>query len=305
MQINGATQVYGIIGNPVSHSFSPSMHNAAFEAAGINAVYVPFHVKNLLQLKHSLRQLNIRGLSVTIPHKIHIRRMLDGIDPLALQIGSVNTVLFTKQGLLQGYNTDGPGAIRAIIESGFNLKGSNILVIGSGGSARAILYSLIREKPAAIGILSRNVNASLQLARNIRLVKKPPVTELIYFEGILKKKSWRIPQKFAPVELISPGQIENYDLIIQTTPMGMRGHDEKSSPLPPGYIHKGQTVFDIVYTPKKTALLNHAAAVKAATIEGYKMLLYQGILQFELFTGTEAPVEVMQKALKKELKGVE
>ena len=183
MKIDAHTHIYGIIGNPLGHTFSPAMHNAAYADRKINAVYLAFPVKNLIQLKYSMRQWNIRGLSVTIPYKISIRRLLDRIDPLALQIGSVNTILWGKTGLLEGYNTDGPGAVMALKKSQVTLAGKKILIIGSGGSARSIAFAIAQEKPAEIGIMARNPMMAMQLARNLTLNRKNPKVNLLVTEG--------------------------------------------------------------------------------------------------------------------------
>ncbi len=299
--IDAKTKLYGIIGYPLGHTFSPAMHNAAFQAAGVNAVYLAFPIKHLLQLKFFMKQFGIRGLSVTIPHKIKVRRLLDQIDPLALQIGSVNTIFWNNDGLLIGYNTDGPGAIRAIQETGFDLKGKKVLIIGSGGSARAIAFSVARENPQRLGILARNRHMLTHLAKNIRVMKNAPPIELIEFPGERAGmepliKPWRWSRK----TLLSPADTEEYDLIIQTTPMGMSGHPEAdNTPLSADYLFKHQTVFDIVYNPKITPLLSLAKKKKCTLVYGYKMLLHQGALQFELFTGRQPNLTVMEKALLK------
>lgn len=300
-EINAKTEIYGIIGYPISHTFSPAMHNAAFEAHDINAVYLVFPVKNLYQIKHSLRQLNIRGLSVTIPHKVHIRRILDVIDPLALQIGSVNTIFWNKSGLLEGHNTDSTGAILAIKEAGFNLENKKVLVIGTGGSARAITFALSREKIQSLGILGRNSRKLTLLAKNLRLLKNAPPLELLEFPNERKKpKSIIKPWRWSRKVLTSPADTEPYDLIIQTTPLGMKGHpEENQSPLGKEFVFQHQTLFDIVYNPKETPFLKIGKMKKAERIYGYKMLLYQGVRQFFLFTGINPDVSVMEKALLK------
>lgn len=305
MKIDAKTALYGIIGYPLGHTFSPAMHNAAFSHNRINAVYLPFPVKNLLQFKHSMRQFNIKGISVTIPHKINIRRQLDQIHPLALQIGSVNTVLWGKAGLLEGYNTDGLGAVQAIKETGFQIKNSKILLLGSGGSARSIAFSLAQEQPAKIGILSRNPIMSMQLARNLGLIKSNPEMHLLFAPETGKKLLEKIHIRgrlwFSEV-YSNPSQIEEYNLIINTTPLGMSGHPSSSlSPLQNHEFSRRQTIFDIVYNPQDTPLIHLAKRKKADYIPGYKMLLYQGALQFELFTGQKAPVKIMEKALKEQL----
>ncbi|MBN8221190.1 MAG: shikimate dehydrogenase [Spirochaetes bacterium] len=311
MKIDAATQIFGIIGNPLSHTFSPAMHNAGFEAKKINAVYLAFPLKNLIQLKYSMKQWNIRGLSVTIPYKIPIRRLLDRIDPLALQIGSVNTILWGKTGLLEGYNTDGPGAIMALKKSGVALAGKRILVIGSGGSARSIAFALTKENPAEIGLMARNPMMAMQLARNLTLHKDNPAVTLLLTDARHNMRTSLadfMPQsgrKWTSLRYEDPESLAAYDLIINTTPMGMRGSAAPGqSPLSAAELKKHQTVFDIVYNPAMTPLLKLARKKRCAIVLGHKMLLYQGVLQFELFTGRPAPVEAMEKALIAEIKKV-
>lgn len=311
MKIDAHTQIYGIIGNPLGHTFSPAMHNAAYADRKINAVYLAFPVKNLIQLKYSMRQWNIRGLSVTIPYKISIRRLLDRIDPLALQIGSVNTILWGKTGLLEGYNTDGPGAVMALKKSQVTLAGKKILIIGSGGSARSIAFAIAQEKPAEIGIMARNPMMAMQLARNLTLNRKNPKVNLLVTAG---KQSLQnsifelIPQsghKWTSLRYNDPEMLREYDLIINTTPMGMKGSPASAeSPLAARELFKHQTIFDIVYNPAQTPLLKIAKAKKCNIVLGYKMLLYQGVLQFELFTGKTAPIKAMEKALVAEIRKV-
>jgi shikimate 5-dehydrogenase len=309
MKIDAATKVYGIIGNPLSHTFSPAMHNAAFAARKINAVYLAFPLKNLIQLKYSMKQWNIQGLSVTIPYKISIRRLLDRIDPLALQIGSVNTVVWGKTGLLEGYNTDGPGAMMALRKSKVSLAGKKILVIGSGGSARSIAFALTREKPAEIGILARNPMMAMQLARNLTLnSENPKVTLHLQPQGKSLQKSLvdLMPQsgrKWLSQPYAAPEELHPYDIVINTTPMGMKGSVSASeSPLKSAELAKHQTIFDIVYNPAETPLIRLAKKRGCQIVLGYKMLMYQGVLQFELFTGKPAPVKDMEKALLAEIK---
>lgn len=311
MKIDATTQIYGIIGNPLGHTFSPAMHNAGYEARKINAVYLAFPVKNLIQLKYSMRQWNIRGLSVTIPYKISIRRLLDRIDPLALQIGSVNTILWGKTGLLEGYNTDGPGAMMALRKSQVELAGKKILIIGSGGSARSIAFALAQEKPAEIGIMARNPMMAMQLARNLTLNRENPKVTLLFTEGKQSLQNSLVdfmPQsgrKWTSVRYNDAGMLEGYDIIINTTPMGMKGSvSVQQSPLKAAELSKHQTVFDIVYNPAQTPLIKAAKAKRCEIVLGYKMLLYQGVLQFELFTGKPAPVAAMEKALIAEIKKV-
>jgi len=288
MKINAQTKLFGIIGYPLGHTFSPSIHNAAFEKLNYNAVYLPFSMTSITQLKHSINQLGIQGLSVTIPYKLKIKKVVDTIDILAKQIGSINTVVLEESGLLKGYNTDGIGAINAIKESGFDIKNKNILIIGSGGSARAIAFTILKEQPHKITFLARNENSINRIIKPLKSYQKTIKKNILFDKISLPFKNNK--------ELL-----EEADLIIQTTPMGMKGSSlEKEIPYSEEFIHPQQTLFDIVYNPKETLFVKADKRKKAKIIYGYKMLLYQGTEQFKLFTGLEAPVKVMSDILLKE-----
>lgn len=285
MKIDGHTQIFGIIGNPLAHTFSPAMHNAAFAALGINAVYLPFPMENLSGLKHALKQLNIRGLSVTIPHKLTVRRVIDKIDELAEDSGSVNT-LFWDKGELSGTNTDGYGAVLALKKEDIILQGKKVLIIGSGGSARAIAVAVARENPSAITILSRRKAPATEI---IRLIRNHNTAIQLHHSFLRDESGFLIDTA------------READVIVQTTPAGMQGHgaDSELSPLPFEAFRPDHTVFDIVYNPRKTPFVRNASKAGSRIVYGYKMLLYQGVKQFEIFTGQEAPVDVMEKALLK------
>lgn len=298
MHIDAQTKVFGIIGYPLGHSFSPAMHNAAFAKTGYNGVYVAFPQKNLLQLKHALNLFNIQGLSVTIPHKRRVFRMVDHIDPLAVQIGSLNTLVKNPNGLWEGYNTDGMGAVQAIEESGFDIANKKILIVGNGGSARGIAFALARKQPALLSFLARKQMPSQKLKQGLKMLKAAPKIELLQ----LPNQKWsRIVKKEHIVDV--PQKLEKFDLIIQTTPAGMKGHPlEKVSLLPKDFLFPHQVVFDIVYNLPITPLVDLSKRQKMKIIPGYKMLLWQGVLQFELFTNITAPVQAMEKALLKAMK---
>jgi len=300
MKINAKTKLFGIIGYPVEHSFSPAMHNAGFDAIGFNAVYLAFSIKNILNLKYSMKQFGISGLSVTIPHKIKIKRVADQIDALALQIGSINTLCRDSSDLLTGYNSDGPGAVEALERAGVDLRNKKIMIIGSGGSARAIAFSLLEKMPSEIGIAARNSSSLYSLARGLQTIKKHPVIKT-YRMGCSENQ---IRFKSGSRQLLhDPEQIKPYDIIIQTTPMGMSGYkEEKNSPLTAEYLFSHQSIFDIVYNPEVTPFVSLGLKKKLNIVPGYKMLLYQGVRQFELFTGQKAPIDIMEEALLKELK---
>ncbi len=280
--IKGDTAVFGILGHPVSHSLSPVMHNAAFIERKINAIYVPFDIqKPGVWLKKSILEMGIRGLSVTIPHKSWAAKAADEKDKLSILCGAANTIIPIKN-KLHAFNTDGPGALQALRHSGCILKRKRILLIGYGGSAAAVAHSLLLEgDPETLFISGRNKNKIKIFTQALKAGHRKSSS------GIL---AWN-----------SDMQTEKIDIIINTTPLGMTGH-ESALPLPESLVAGHQTVFDIVYTPMYTPLLKLAASRGAKTVSGYLMLLFQAALQFEKFTGAKAPVSLMEKELLAELR---
>lgn len=270
MAINGKTLLYGIIGNPVSHSLSPAMHNAAFAATGINGVYLPFPAPDITAAVTGIRGLGVQGLSVTIPHKENVIALLDRIDPVALKIGAVNTII-NKDGVLAGLNTDWLGATRALEEE-IDLAGTEAVIVGAGGSARAIGFGLL-ERGARFALCSRTESRGRALASELGC-------------------PWISLEDAASV---------SGDILINATSVGMEPHIEKT-PIPEQVLSRFQVVMDIVYAPMKTRLLQEAETSGCRIINGLEMLLYQGVAQFELWTGKTAPVSVMRQALKEALK---
>lgn len=268
--IDGKTTVYGIIGNPVSHSMSPVMHNAAFQENAINAVYVPFPVENLESAVHGLRTLGINGVSVTIPHKETIIKYLDEIDEVASKIGAVNTVvaLSCDDGItfLKGFNTDWLGANRALAEQ-IDLPGKKVLVLGAGGSARAIGFGLL-EIGAQVILCSRTESRGRFLAAELGC-------------------DWFSLDNISELEA---------DIVVNATSVGMTPNVTMSL-MDVEQLRGIKVVMDIVYSPLETCLLKNAAEAGCATICGLEMLLYQGVEQFELWTGKTAPVDLMRAKL--------
>jgi shikimate dehydrogenase len=282
MTISGKTKICGLIGDPVEHTVSPAMHNAAFQKMGLDFVYLPFRVKSeqLLQAVAGLKALNVKGFNVTIPHKVAMISLLDSLDPLAAKIGAVNTVV-NENGNLKGYNTDAEGFLRALKAHGFKPKRKKVVVLGAGGASRAISYVLSQEG-ASLTILNRKqeLNWAEDIARLIRkdFKKEVKVLELAHLTEAL------------------PGA----DLLVNATSVGMYPVADES-PVPPNLLAKVQLVFDIVYNPIKTKLLKDAAAAGARTISGVDMLAWQGALAFEKWTGKKAPVDLMRQAAVKML----
>ncbi len=296
MNVTIDTAIYGIVGYPVTHSLSPLIYNSAFREMSIDAIYVPFSMKSILGLKKALKKFNIQGISVTIPHKVRIMSTLDKIDAMSFKIGSVNTVVQSGKEGFEGYNTDSFGAMEAIRSHNYNVEGSKVLLIGTGGSARAIAISLLEYAVDEICILSRNKSKGRDFARYLKLYKTKTQINYMTFN---KEPSLKPEKK----SLRSPEQTEKYDLIINATPLGMK-HSEYSNdtPLSGEYLFQHQTLFDIVYTPHMTPLLLLGQQKKLNLIYGYHMLLHQALHQWRIFMKTEPPKEFIQQILKKELK---
>ncbi len=273
--ISARTKLYCIFGNPVEHSLSPLMQNAAFEAAGIDAVYLAFRPSSIESAVAAMRVLPICGASITIPYKTSVIAFLDEIHPLAADIGAVNTLCNTG-GAIVGHNTDGFGALEALMRAGVSPEGKRVLVFGNGGSARAIAFTLLTHG-CSLTIAGRNPEKFTTLVDDLRL-KDASV------------------QGIALLALDAPF-MESIDIIINTTSLGMEPHAD-SSPLDEGLIFQHHTVFDIVYRPHVTALLRCAEKKGSRMVFGADMLLFQGARQFELWTGKSAPVEAMRNALR-------
>ncbi len=272
--IGAKTRLYCIFGRPVGHSLSPAMQNAAFESAGIDAVYLAFEPSSIEAAMAAMRALSIRGASVTIPFKTEILPRLDSMDPLAEKIGAVNTLL-QSEGKITGHNTDGYGASLALAVRGVAIRGARILIIGNGGAARAIAFTLL-EQGGGVCIAGRNGERIAALAEDMK-------RHFGEAEHLLIKD-------------LTPGFTRGMDIIINTTPLGMAPHVDES-PLDASLLHSHHTVMDIVYAPRTTRLLGLCAERGCEAIGGLDMLLYQGARQFEIWTGKPAPLEAMRAAL--------
>ena len=272
--INSDTALYCIFGKPVRQSLSPVMHNRAFRETGINAVYLAFEPASAGAALQAMRSLGIRGASVTIPFKVDIMNGIDAIDPLAENIGSVNT-LINDRGMITGYNTDGYGALRALGERDIPIRNAVALVLGNGGSARAIAFTLLANGARVI-LAGRNPEKVAGLARDLSRNHDP-------VESVL-------------IRDLDRAIMDTVDIIINTTPAGM-APDTDSSIIGDELILPRHAVFDIVYSPHLTRLLAGAEKKGCTIVHGIDMLIYQGVRQFELWTGTEAPAAAMAAAV--------
>ena len=272
----------GIMGDPVEHSLSPPMHNAAFQKLKLDYVYVPFHVKreNLASAIQGARNMGIKGLNLTIPHKIEVINYLDELDEVAELIGAVNTVKFTEINAV-GYNTDGVGAVKAI-EEVTPVKGKKIIILGAGGAARAISFQLLLSGVGEVLIANR----TLEKACNLRDDLKETFTASVDCLGLDNKLTL---------------ELTDADVLINTTPVGMHPHQDDEPVVTSDMMHSDLVVNDIVYNPLVTGLLREAGKADARIVQGTKMLIYQGLEAFRIWTGITPPVEVFEAALMREL----
>lgn len=279
--ISGKTAVFGIFGYPVEHTFSPAMHNAAFAKTRFDGCYVPFavHPGNLGDAVRSLLPLGIRGVNITVPHKERVIPFLDELAEDARLIGAVNTIV-VEGGRLIGHNTDGRGFLRSLREeTGFRPKGKGILLIGTGGAARAISFTLALAGAGSLLLHDIDAGKAEKLACDVR--ERTGVRATAVNAEDLRTE--------AP----------DADVLINATPLGMKRGD----PLPCSrdLVRKGHLACDLIYNPPATRFLKVARSRGAETLSGIGMLLYQGVIAFELWTGKKAPVSIMKKALAKQM----
>ena len=281
--MDAKTRLCAVIGHPIGHSLSPQIHNAAFSEKNLNYVYVAFEVQDVRAALEGVRALGIAGLSVTIPHKVAAMQEMDMIDPIAEDIGCINTVV-NQEGQLLGLNTDGLGALNSLLESGCDPKGKNVLLLGSGGAARAIAFTLAhKETPQSLTILGIEEQERSKLARDLGAKTAVNVREFNSDAEALAK--W-VPAS---------------DVIIHCTPVGMYPKIENSL-VPPGMLRKNQWVFDVVYNPLETLLIRTAKQQGCQTVRGIEMFVRQAVAQFELWTRESAPVKTMFKVVQDALK---
>jgi shikimate dehydrogenase len=285
LAISGKTRVCAVIGDPVEHSLSPAIQNAAFGALGLDFVYTAFRVESS-QVGNALagmRALGIVGLNVTMPHKETVIPQLDWIDETSKFLNSVNTI-HNKNGKLHGYSTDGVGALNALKENGANPKGKRVLMLGSGAAARAIAYTLAQVTNEFV-VLNRTVSEAKELAETLQLRFNKKVVADSLTPKVIKEK------------------ICDVDILVNATSVGMQPNVSQSL-IAADCLNSDLIVMDIVYNPVETMLALEAKAAGAKVVSGVEMLIYQGAASFEIWTGRQAPVQVMRKAALQQLNRV-
>jgi shikimate dehydrogenase len=278
-EISPSTKLCAVIGDPVSHSLSPAIHNRAFQELGLDFVYLAFRVEDLRSAVSGVRALeNFRGLSVTIPHKVAILEYLDEVAEVDRQIGSINTVV-SEGGRLRGFGSDGPGARQALVQGGVEVAGEPVLILGSGGAARAIGFDLAHHAAPSSLVILGVVEGELEAL----------VRDLKERTGVN-----------AAGELLSDRTLERRlaesRVLIHATPVGMHPGDHQCL-VPPAWMHRDLAVMDIVYNPYQTELLKRAKARGLETVPGIEMFVNQALLQFEAWTGERAPRQVMREVV--------
>jgi shikimate dehydrogenase len=270
--INARTELYGVIGNPVRYSLSPTIHNGAFKRLGWNAVYLAFEIENLEEALKGIRGLGVKGVSVTHPFKTEVISFLDKVEGLARKVKAVNTIV-NRGGRLIGYNTDCDGALKALEEK-INLKGKRTVLLGAGGAARAMGFGL-KEKDCQLIITNRSRDRGEALTRELKCPFLP----------------------MSSLARMKVGELEA-DVIINATSLGMYPRDGET-PVPKRLLKKGMTIMDIVYEPLETRFLREAKEKGCMTINGLEMLVHQGAAQFEIWTGTRPEVGQIKKDIRR------
>jgi 3-dehydroquinate dehydratase/shikimate dehydrogenase len=278
-KLDKQTEVFGLIGSPVGHSLSPQIHNAAFQSAGVNAVYIPFEVRDVDQFMRRMahprsRELDwrLRGLSVTAPHKSAVMKTLDWIEPMAKAMGAVNTILI-RENEIHGYNTDAAGFLAPLKLKVGSLGGARCAIIGAGGGARAALWAL-RSEGAEVALFARDPS---------KIVDASTAFEIESY-------------------LISSAPFVGFDIVVNATPLGMQGALEDQTVATADQFRGVRLAYDLVYNPLETRFLREARTAGCETLSGIEMLLAQAIEQFKLWTGKDPNVEVMRTAALQELR---
>jgi shikimate dehydrogenase len=276
------TQIVGLLGHPIKHTFSPFIHNIAFEIKKLDYIYLPFDVPpaNLKNAIKGIIALGVKGFNVTIPHKESMIEFMNNVSEEASIVGSINTVV-NEMGKLNGYNTDVTGILETLNPYKKEISGEIVSVVGSGGAARAVVYTLIRHfKPKKIFLINRTEQRAESLKN--------------YFKAKMKFDS------FSTKELFPPNLVKIFNdskLIVNSTPVGMYPESDDSITSLEDSFTKGQLIFDLVYNPPKTKLMRVAESKGAITLDGVNMLVYQAAGAFKLWTGEELPIDKLHKSL--------
>lgn len=279
--VHGKTQILGVFGFPVEHSLSPAMHNAAIAALGLSYIYLPFQVspEHLEQAIRSLPALGIVGVNLTIPHKESVLPFLDDITEEAHDVGAVNTV-HCVEGKLLGDNTDGRGFFTPLIERGVSISGKQVLVLGAGGAARSVVFRLVREGARVI-LVNRTRERAEQLAQDVAAAGFGAVVDVLDLSDRVRYAE----------------ATRQATLLVNTTRVGMFPHAEELPPVALEEFTPNLTVYDLVYNPIQTRLLQEAEQRGCPVLNGVKMLVGQGALAFERWTGVVPPRDVMENAV--------
>lgn len=287
MKITGYTRPFAVLGHPITHTLSPAMHNAAFEALGWDAIYLAFDVKpdRLMAVLPAMRSMGFGGVNLTIPHKEIAFRNLEHLDESAKLLGAVNTVQFAENGRMVGHNTDGIGFIRALEEAfGKAVEGDAVFVLGAGGAGRACALMAAKEGARSVTLSDVDLERCQRVAAEIR--ERFPGVEVRVAAGSVEQTAYA----------------READLVVQATPIGMK--DGEESVLKPEAFRTGQRAFDLIYHLPKTVFMKAATEGGALAANGLGMLLHQGVKAFQIWTGVEPPIEEMRRALKRAVYGI-
>lgn len=293
LEINGKTRICGIFGYPVEHSFSPAMHNAAFKEMSLDWTYVPFAVRpeGLAGAVRSIKDLNLAGVNVTVPHKQAVAGLVDRLSPAARLSGAVNTIV-NSGGVLTGHNTDGMGFVRSLEEEvGTEITSGPALIIGAGGAARAVAVALALNGAPSLLITNRTGERAADLC------------ELINSNTGCRASVLGWPEPSPQGGAGWAEALGSVALMVQTTSIGMHPNTGEFPPVPFNLLNRGHVVVDLIYNPGRTAFMKLCEAVGCRVFNGIGMLLHQGVMAFELWTGRTPPVDVMREALQRCLEG--
>lgn len=280
--IDGQTAVYGIIGNPIGHTLSPLIHNTISERMGINAVYVPFRANDDIKaMAKGLFSLGVKGINVTVPYKTDIIGELCGLDPLAKEIGAVNTLKYTEEGYY-GYNTDILGLDRELEDEGIDLYGKDAVILGAGGAARAVAFLCASKSPASITIVNRTKSKAEAIEADIKA----------YSEKSVKNAA-------AVVKTITTDDVGSYDrddiIVFQCTNVGLSPRDNECVVGDKGFYDRVSAGIDLIYRPAETLFMKYVKSAGGRAYNGLKMLIYQAVCAYEIWNDIKVPEEVIRE----------